>query len=256
VSAATSNQDLPRLPAIVRGHVEHQRRSPVRHAFRHSVYQWLVDLDHIPRLPWFLRPTAGFDARDHLGGTGPDASADIKTNVRRFLACRGMHLGSDSRVLMLANARFLGHVFNPLTVFWCFDADGTLRCIVAEVHNTYGDRHAYLVDPDDDGAGEVDKQLYVSPFNDVSGGYRLRFELSSTRVRVGVSLVRDGAVVFGASFDGSPSEATASVVSRTALRWPAMPLRVAALIRLHGIRLWLRGLPILDRPVHRPQRGV
>ena len=82
---ATTTDDLPVLPAIVDGFVAHRRRGPIGHEFRHRVYQWLVDLDHLPRPPWYLRPVAGFDARDHLGGTGPDASGDIKRNVERFL---------------------------------------------------------------------------------------------------------------------------------------------------------------------------
>lgn len=256
MSTATSTRDLPTLPAIVHGDVAHRRRGPVRHAFRHRVYQWLVDLDRLPRVPWLLRPAAGFHARDHLGGTGPEASADIRANVERFLGERDVQLGQDARVVMLANARVLGHVFNPLTVFWCFAGDGTLRCVVAEVHNTYGERHAYLLQPDSDGTAQADKQFYVSPFNDVSGEYRLGFHVSESRVRVTVSLVREGDVVFDASLDGVPVPATPRTVANAVLRRPVMPLRVSALIRLHGIWLWLRRLPLVDRPVHRPQRGV
>jgi uncharacterized protein len=256
VSRVTSTRDLPTLPAIVHGDVAHLRRAPVRHAFRHRVYQWLVDLDQLPRVPWILRPVAGFHARDHLGGTGPEASADIRANVERFLGERGVRLGDDGRVVMLVNARVLGHVFNPLSVFWCFAGDGTLRCVVAEVHNTYGERHAYLLQPDSDGAAQADKRLYVSPFNDVSGEYRLGFHVSDAQVRVTVSLVHAGDVVFDASFDGVPVPVTPARVASAVLRRPVMPLRVAALIRLHGACLWLRRLPVVDRPVHRPQRGV
>ena len=67
MSTVTSTRALPELPAIVHGTVAHRRRRPVRNGFRHGVYQWLVDLDRLPRMPWFLRPAAGFDARDHLG---------------------------------------------------------------------------------------------------------------------------------------------------------------------------------------------
>ena len=68
---------------------------------------------------------------------------------------------------MLANARVAGHVFDPLSVFWCFDSGGDLACVVAEVHNTYGERHAYLLRPDHTGTARTGKELYVSPFNDV-----------------------------------------------------------------------------------------
>ena len=74
---------------------------------------------------------------------------------------------------MLAHARVLGYVFNPLTVFWCHRADGALACVVAEVHNTYRQRHAYLLRTDDRGRAQVPKRFYVSPFYPVDGGYRM-----------------------------------------------------------------------------------
>jgi DUF1365 family protein len=252
----TTTHDLPLLPAIVEGAVSHHRRGPIDHEFRHRVYQWLVDLDEMPRPPWYLRPVAGFDARDHLGGTGPDASADIKTNVERFIARGGLEPDAGGRIVMLANARVFGHVFDPLTVFWCFGADGTLRCVVAEVHNTYGERHAYLLTPDRNGEADVDKQFYVSPFNDVSGRYLMRFALTEHAVRVSVSLLRLDQPVFEAVFVGVPTPATAKTIARYAFRMPGMPLKVSALIRAHGIRLWARRLPIIDRPLHTRQEGV
>lgn len=252
----TTTTDLPVLPAIVDGVVLHSRQDPLQYAFGHHVYQWLIDLDHIPHPHWWLRPFAGFDARDHLGGKAPGASPEIKPNVERFLAGRGVQLGNRSRVVMLANARVLGHVFDPLTVYWCFAADGALTCVIAEVHNTYGERHAYLLEPDVDGAVGVDKEFFVSPFNDVSGRYTMTFSISSLSVVVTIALHRDDHEVFRASFTGEPTPATARTVARYARRMPAMPQRVSALIRYHGIRLWLRRLPVVSRPRHIPQQGV
>ena len=186
---ATANT-LPALPAIVDGVVAHRRRGPLRHEFRHRAYQWLVDLDELPHPPWYLRQVAGFDARDHIGGNRPDASRDIKRNVERFLALRDVDLGASGRIVMLANARVFGHVFDPLTVFWCFGTDDTLRCVVAEVHNTYGERHAYLLMPGPHGEAGANKQFYVSPFNDVSGDYAMRFTLTRTGRLVGAVLRR------------------------------------------------------------------
>ena len=233
----------------------HRRHHPIRHVFRHRLHQWLVDLDRFQGLPCYLRPFASFDARDHLGGTrgGTD---EIAANVRRFLLARGIELGPQGRVLMLANARFLGHVFDPLTVFWCFRSDGTLGVVVAEVHNTYGERHVYLLAPDSQGQACVGKEMYVSPFNDVSGTYRLRFALERTHVRVDVALHRDDRPLFDAHFVGTPERASRSAVVRTALQSPAMPQRVSGLIRLHGVWLWLRRLRVVPRPVHPSQEEV
>jgi len=243
---------LPVLPALVAGHVAHHRGGPVRHAFRHSVYQWLVDLDALPETPWYLTPFASFSAGDHLG----DPALSIKENVERFLSLNGITLGKSSRIVMLANARVLGHVFDPLSVFWCFDTHNVLACIVAEVHNTYGERHVYLLRPDPSGISEADKALHVSPFFDVSGRYELRFELSPDVVSSKVILRRKGAVAFTATFRGHPRPATRMAVLAQIIRKPLMPQQISAMIRMHGVWLWLRRLPLQRRPLHHPQEGV
>jgi uncharacterized protein len=247
--------ELPTLPALVSGSVTHHRRGRVRHAFRHGLYQWLVDLDALPEQPWYLRPFAGFSAADHLG----DPARPIKANVDLFLSRNGITLGGSGRIIMLANARVLGHVFDPLSVFWCFDGQGELVCIIAEVHNTYGQRHAYLLRPGPAGVATTDKALHVSPFYDVSGRYELRFELSPRVVSSTVSLRSHGtggAVAFTATFRGHPTPASPTAVARQLIRKPLMPLQVSVLIRVHGIWLWLRRLPIQRPPHHQPQEGV
>jgi len=234
------------------GGVSHRRLGPVAHSFRHGAYQWLVDLDALPAPPAYLRPFAGFRSADHLG----DPALPIKTNVERFLALRDIDLGAGARILMLANARILGHVFDPLSVFWCYDGEGGLACVVAEVHNTYGERHAYLLHPDAEGAAEQDKELHVSPFFDVSGSYQLRFAIGPGLVATTVTLRRAGSLAFCATFRGRPQPATPTAVLRQLIRRPLMTQRVSALIRMHGIWLWLRGLPLRPRPAHVPQEGV
>ena len=243
---------LPALPALVAGWVTHQRNGPVRHGFRHRAYLWLIDLDSVPGQPWYLRWIAGFSAEDHLGGTG----LTIKENVENYLARNAIDLGDRSRVLMLANARVLGHVFDPLSVFWCFDSTGRLACVVAEVHNTHGERHAYLLHLDRAGVAVTGKDFYVSPFFDVTGTYELRFTLTPDRVSAAVTLRRQGAVAFSAAFRGRPCPATRRNLARLAIRQPLMTQRVSALIRAHGIWLWLRGLPVRPHPRHVRQAGV
>jgi uncharacterized protein len=243
---------LPALPALVAGQVTHRRPGPVRHAFRHQLYQWLIDLDSVPRQPGYLRPFASFSSEDHLG----DPRRTIKANIENYLARRGIDLGDRGRVLMLASARVLGHVFNPLSVFWCYDSSGRLACIVAEVHNTYRERHAYLLHPDEAGVAVTGKDFHVSPFFDVTGTYGLRFTLTPDLVSTTVTLRREGAVAFSATFRGRPEPATRRTLARLLVRQPLMTQRVSALIRAHGIWLWLRGLPIRPRPHHIRQEGV
>ncbi|MEU5285285.1 DUF1365 domain-containing protein [Streptomyces sp. NPDC020755] len=231
--------------------ITHVRNRPTRYAFRHRTYLWLIDPDRPPRLPRLLRPLARFDARDHFGGTAPT----IRAGLEGFLRARGVELG-DGTVTMLTQARVFGHVFNPITVYWCHRADGDPLCVVAEVHNTYGGRHGYLLRPDRNDRAVADKEFYVSPFFPVDGGYRMRLPEPGPRLDLSIHLERDGARPFTATVRGDRRPAGPRELVRLALRHPLSTVLVSAAIRLHGIRLYLRGLPVQPRPPHRPQEGM
>ncbi|MCU1538279.1 MAG: hypothetical protein JWP82_2630 [Humibacillus sp.] len=238
----------PPVPALVDGTVSHVRRTPLEHRFTHGYYQWLVDVDDLPHMRWPARAFAQFDARDHLdsGRLG----GGIRGDVERFLAHRDVTLGADDRVLMLANARVLGHTFDPLSVLWCLRPDDSLVAVILEVHNTYGERHAYLLDLDENGSAAVEKAFYVSPFNDVSGRYAVRLVLTPETVAVTVRLEREGETVMTAVTRGTPLPATPRTLRRLVRRHGLMTQRVTALIRAHGITLWMRRLPVAPRPRH------
>lgn len=250
--------DGPAAPALYRCEIRHVRTGPRRYAFGQRTYLWLVDLDRIPVLPRALRPLARFDARDHFGGTAAPGSPGpaIRAGLDRYLAARGVAL-DGGRVLMLAHARVLGHVFNPLTLYWCHGPAGELRCVVAEVHNTYGERHCYLLDPDAaHGRAGTPKEFYVSPFFTVAGTYRMRLPEPADRLDLAVHLDREGVRRFTATVRGTRGPATARALLRAAARRPFSTLAVSLGIRLHGIRLWARGLPVVPRPRHRAQEGL
>ncbi|MRH87590.1 DUF1365 family protein [Nocardia sp. SYP-A9097] len=220
----------------------HARRVPRPHNFRYRGYSWLVDLDELPRLPRWLAPLARFDPADHLG----DPHASLRDNIDSYLAEQGIHL-HGGRIRMFANARVLGWVFNPLTVYWCRDAAGRPVCVIAEVHNTYGERHRYLLRPDASGRAETPKQFYVSPFNQVRGTYRIRVPEPGENLFLSV-LLDDGGPRFAATVTGRCRPADTRSVLRAALTMPIAPLRVSALIRWQGIRLWAHGLPVVPHP--------
>lgn len=225
--------------------IRHVRRGPVANDFTYSSYLWLVDLDELPRLPGPLRLLAGFTPADHF--TGTDIS--IRAGLEDFLADRGVYLDGGGRVLMLTAARVLGYVFNPLTVYWCRDADDRPICVVAEVHNTYGGRHAYLLFPDKEGRADVAKDFYVSPFLPIEGGaYRMRVPEPGEQLSLAIQLDLPGAPPFVASVHGIRRAATSRELLRMAGRHPLAPLAVAARIRRQGIALFLRGLPVVPRP--------
>lgn len=244
-------------PRLYECRISHARTVPLRNVFTYRTYLWLVDLDRLPRpgtlMP--LGPLARFSARDHLG----DPERSIRENVDRFLAARGVDLGGG-RVLMLAHARVLGYVFNPLTVYWCHRADGALACVVAEVHNTYGERHAYLLRTDERGRAEVPKEFYVSPFYPVDGRYRMSLPEPGDRLALTVTLSRpareNGTETFSASVHGRAVPATTRALAAAAVRHPWSTAVVSARIRWQGSKLYLRGLRPAPRPVHQPQEGV
>lgn len=242
--------DLPDLPAIVQGRVSHARSVGVSSSFEHRTYLWLVDLDDLPRLPAPLRPFARFRAADHIG----DPQRSIRENLDAFLAARG--IARPARVLMLAHARVLGYVFNPITLYWCDDDAGALVAVVAEVHNTYGGRHHYLLDVDEQGRARVDKDFYVSPFFPVDGEYRMRVPEPGETLAATVVLRREGATAFTATLRGRRREATPRTVLAAMARHPAVTLRVAAAIRHRGIRLWARGVPVVARTPADSDRGL
>jgi uncharacterized protein len=237
--------------ALYECQIGHVRTAPIAHSFRYASYLWLVDLDDLPRLPRLLRPLAGFRPADHLG----DPARPIRQNVGAFLAGNGIDL-AGGRVVMLASARVLGYVFNPLSVFWCYHASGELACVIAEVHNTYGQRHCYLLRTDARGRADVDKQFYVSPFNPVDGRYQMSLPEPGGRLSLTVTLHRPGAPPFVASVRGVRREATTAQLLRSTARHPWPTLATTARIYAQGVRLWARGLPVVPRPAHCPQEGA
>jgi DUF1365 family protein len=238
-------------PAIYECRVRHVRSEPFRHSFSYRTWLWLVDLDHLPELPWLLRPLASFQPRDHLGRAG----LPIRENVERFARNQGVEL-AGGRVLMLSHARSFGFVFNSLTVYWCYHADGALGCVIAEIHNTYSERHCYLLRPDNNGRAYASKDMYVSPFYRVDGGYRLRLPEPAARMALTVSMCPPGSRPFVATLRGQRRPGTAGGLLRAYARQPCPALVAAARIRLQAIRLRLRGLPVVARPQHPPQEGV
>jgi hypothetical protein len=231
--------------------ITHVRQAPVHRRFSYTSATSLVDLDRLPQLPRGLRWLSRYDSRDHLG----DPRSSLRANLERFLAGHRIDL-DGGRILMLANPRGLGHAFNPISIFWAYDGDDALTAVVAEVHNTYGDRHAYLLRPDgsDRLEARLDKRMYVSPFNPVDGSYRISVSPPADRISLSVRLDRPGQPPFVATLTASRRGSTSPV--RNAIVAATTSLRVTTLIRWQGMRLFLRGLRVEPRPVHARQEGV
>jgi uncharacterized protein len=236
-------------PAIYRTTITHSRHRPVRHSFEYRSYSWYVDIDELPRLPWWLRPFARFRAADHFsdqfcGG----ARGTLRDRLNAVFTERGLAV-PEGHVTALLQARVLGYVFNPLSVFWCHDRDGLLRHVIAEVHNTYGERHAYVLPPAELPVLTA-KEFYVSPFNRVDGYYLVRAPRPGSEVDITVELRADSNAVgpkFIANLRGDRRTATPSQVAVMQVVSPLAPVLVAMRIRVQGVKLWLRRVPVVPR---------
>jgi DUF1365 family protein len=241
---------------VYRTRIEHVRRRPWRRRFRLRSWWWVVDLDALPAYAGRLGPLkrhllGSVEARDHLG----DPGGTLRGNLERFLGLHGIDLG-DARVRLGTQPRALGHCFNPISVFWCTRRDGTPLATVVEVHNTYGDRHAYLLPAGGSGTvrpqATVPKRMYVSPFHGVDGTYRVAAPEPDARLDLAVSLRTEDGALFSAWVAG---ERVAHAGTGVRLRSCLVGVRDSLLIRLHGIALLLRGLRVQPRPDHH-QEGV
>ncbi|MFI6393286.1 DUF1365 domain-containing protein [Nonomuraea sp. NPDC050547] len=198
--------------------ITHARAEPVRNTFRYRTALCLADADEPPRGS-LVAPPAG------------------RGDLDAFLA---RHELAADRVLTLAHHRLLGWAFDPLRVHWCFSG-GRLAATVAEVRNTYGGRHRYLLRP---GAREAAKEFHVSPFNEVDGFYRIDLPIPDERLRLTVTLHRQGRPPFAASVRGRRVPAMKA-------RHVLAPVFTSARIRRQGIGLYLRGLTIQPPGVDR-----
>jgi DUF1365 family protein len=243
-------------PASVRALVHHRRLRPFTYEFSHQTTMWLVDAARPnAAFPRWLRPFASVRSGDHFGAHD---ERPLLAKVHHFIAAQELSWTAH-RVLMLTNARSLGYVFDPLTTYFCFDEQGRLEGVLAEVHNTYGERHCYplSVKQPSPARASADKTFYVSPFFAVEGRYDITTKLTDEQVAVAISLVSpSGETLFTAAVHGDLEPATPARTLRRVAGNPLPSQRVSALIRWHGIRLWLRRLPVVPRPAHQATKGL
>ena len=145
-------------------------------------------------------------------------------------------------------ARVLGYVFNPLTLYWCHDADGVLRHIVAEVHNTYGGRHAYLLPPHDDRPRWCARSSTCHRSTTSTATTWCAPRVPDAELDVRISLHRDNQPAFVATMRGTRRSAGIGELLKLQLVAPLAPLMGAIGIRVQGITLWLRRVPVVPRP--------
>lgn len=229
--------------AIYDGWVMHHRLSPRRHAFRYRVFALLLDLDELQSLSrlwlftWNRSGIVGFHDCDHGAG------GDVRDWLDSLLGREGIVAGGAKRVLCYP--RLFGYVFNPLSVWFCHGDDGSLAAIVYEVHNTFGERHAYVLRVNENGNPvhqACPKDFYVSPFLSMDCRYRFKIRPPGDDVVIAINETESGKPILTAMFAGKRKALSDASLSLMLLRHPLMTLKIIAAIHFEAVRLMFKGV--------------
>jgi DUF1365 family protein len=238
--------------ALYVGRVAHARRAPRPHAFRYGLYMLYLDLDELPALGlgWLFgveRPgLASFRRRDYLGDPARPLREAVLDRVEAELGTR-----PTGPVRMLSQVRTLGYVFNPVTFYYCFAADGrSLEAVAAEITNTpWGELHTYVLRAVGDHAeASFAKAFHVSPFFPMEQRYHWRFSAPADELGVHMRSEQAGREVFRADLTLRRQPLERAGLARAVLRQPSMSASIHLAIYLQAFRLWCRRTPFFAHP--------
>lgn len=253
LTANSTVRDTPIAQGLLEARITHARFSPKRYTLSHNLTYLHIPIDALPQLKrrFLARNGWGLFAlndRDYgSGGTG------LHDWLHSAFASVGAVL-PDGEITLVTLPRVLGFGFNPVSFWLCHDRCGALAAVLAEVNNTFSERHCYVcrkadgspIGPDEDIVAE--KVFHVSPFFPTDGEYRFRFIEKPGRVSIRIDLYREGARVLSAVIGGQLSTLTSRALFRSFLRHPFPTLQVVLLIHYHAARMYMRGLKIFSKP--------
>ena len=239
-------------PEHIVGVTTHARRGGIAHAFRYGVDYVLIDPEAAGSSPHlFSRNRFNLASVHDVDHGGPLAAGRGASWARDVLASHGLD-NTELRLLLLAQPRFLGYVFNPVS-FWLALKGEALHAVIAEVSTPFGDRHSYLCHLSGfspitaESRIETPKSLHVSPFQQVAGSYEFRFNIREDRICIRI-LHRNGAEGVVATLTGARAPMTSAGLVLAGVRRPLGALRTIILIHWQALRLKLKGARYRTRP--------
>jgi DUF1365 family protein len=248
--------------------VFHRRLAPKRHEFLYRVFYFLLDLDEFEEVNRTMhlfkvnRPGLySFRDNDHIS----HGAATAKENILHYLREQRVE-APVGKILLLTLPRVLGHVFNPISVFFCLDPEGNPLVAVAEVGNTFGEWKPYLVPLTPDGSFHLRtvKHFYVSPFSDLDLEFDFRFDFPGDRLRLFIDDYRGEEKELVSTMTGTRVPLTDATLLRFTLRYPLLTLKIILGIHWEAFRIWRKGItarrkeaqPELQRGIHRPHKSL
>jgi DUF1365 family protein len=238
----------------IAGETFHGRKGAVENAFRYGIDYVMLDAEAGARGPaLFGRNRAGFFSLHDRDHGGPPKGGRGAAWAREVLATHDLADVTDGKLMLLAQPRVMGHVFNPVSFWLAHDRQGRIRAVIAEVTNTFGDRHSYLCAHHDrrpigrEDTLSATKIFHVSPFQPIAGGYGFRFDIRPDRVGIWIEFVTGNESVL-ATLTGKRAELTNTSILRAALRRPFGSRRVLGLIHWQALKLWWKGAQYRVRP--------
>lgn len=231
----------------------HGRKGSVQNAFRYTIDYILLDAEGRVDAPALFgrNRSAVMSLFDNNHG-GPPGDGRGAIWARQVLGAHGIE--NDVRLRLLAQPRVLGHVFNPVSFWLAEEPAGGLRAVIAEVTNTFGDRHSYLCAKEDsspitsEDTIRAAKVFHVSPFQEIAGEYTFRFDIDDRRIAIRIDHANgdDGLV---ATLVGPRRPLTNRAILRAMLRRPLGSRRVLGLIHWQALKLWWKGAVYRARPL-------
>jgi len=242
--------------ALYAGQVMHARLKPMQHRFSYKVFSLAIDLDRLDEADRMSRlfsvnkgNVVSFFESDHHDGKANALRAYADHLVREAGFCI-----RPARIVLVCYPRIFGYVFNPLSVYYCYDQEDLPICLIYEVRNTFGERHTYVcpVEPGDlSPAGirqERTKIFHVSPFLDLGLRYHFRMLPPSDKVRWRILETDREGPILSAVFSGERQKLTTTVLARLLLRIPLLTWKIMAGIHYEALKLWLKGARYHRRP--------
>jgi len=240
--------------ALYIGSVMHRRLWPSAHRFRYRAFWLLLDLDeletHSKRL-WCFSYNRFNLLSLHDTDHGDGSKQSLRDQVMRHLSEAGIELGGGT-ISLLCMPRIFGYTFNPISIYFCRRSDGSLAAMVYEVHNTFGERHSYLLPVDSEAATihqRCDKSFYVSPFLEMAMQYDFSVRAPNERIAIAIRVRQSDRPVMTACLSGARRSLSDVSLLRAFLMIPALTLKVTAAIHWEALRLWLKGLRLYSHPM-------